>query len=261
MQTLARELNLSETSFVFPAEAASSAARLRIFTPGMEIPFAGHPTIGTAYALVALGRIPEGAASFTLMENVGPIAIRLERRAAPFLAWLTTPAISFGATFERAAVASALGLRDDDLLAERPVQLVSAGNPFLYVPLRDAARVDRCELDARAIERILPGSTANGVFVFAPAPDGVYARMFAPMAGIREDPATGSATGPLGAYLVEYGLIEKREGVRFTNEQGVKMRRRSLIHGILHVRDGKLATVEVGGSAVEVIEASVTIPA
>jgi trans-2,3-dihydro-3-hydroxyanthranilate isomerase len=259
MQLLARELNLSETSFVFPAEDAASVARLRIFTPGIEVPFAGHPSIGTAYALVALGRIPDDATSFTLAENIGPVPIRLERRAAPFLAWLTTPPVSFGATFERAAAASALGLAEDDLLAERPVQLVSSGNPFLYVPLRDAAAVDRCELDARAAERMLPGSTANGVFVFAPAPDGVYARMFAPMAGIREDPATGSATGPLGAYLAEYGLIEKRDGLRFTNEQGVKMRRRSLIHGILHVHDGQLTAVEIGGSAVQVIEASVTI--
>jgi trans-2,3-dihydro-3-hydroxyanthranilate isomerase len=260
MQTLARELNLSETSFVFAPEDASAAARLRIFTPGTEMPFAGHPTIGTAYALVVLGRIPEGTASFTLAENVGPIAIRLERRAGPFLAWLVTPNVSFGASFERAPVASALGLDEADLLPERPLQLVSAGNPFLYVPLLDAARVDRCALDARAIERILQGTPATGVFVFAPTPGGVYARMFAPTAGVPEDPATGSATGPLGAYLAEYGFIEKRDGVRFTNEQGVKMRRRSLIHGILHVRDGKLETVEVGGSAVRVIEASVSVP-
>ncbi|MGP6188930.1 MAG: PhzF family phenazine biosynthesis protein [Vulcanimicrobiaceae bacterium] len=260
MQTLARELNLSETSFVFPAEDAASVARLRIFTPGIEVPFAGHPTIGTAYALVRLGRIPEGTSSFTLAENVGPIPIRLERRADPFLAWLTTPPVAFGKRFERGPIASALGLGDADLLPERPVQLVSAGNPFLYVPLLDAARVDRAKLDARAIEAILPPGSATGVFVFAPAPDGVYARMFAPMSGVPEDPATGSATGPLGAYLAEYGFIEKREGVRFTNEQGVKMKRRSLIHGILHVRGNELEAVEVGGSAVQVIEASVTIP-
>jgi trans-2,3-dihydro-3-hydroxyanthranilate isomerase len=259
MQTLARELNLAESSFVFPPEDTTSAARLRIFTPGREVPFAGHPTIGTAYALVALGRIPEGVSSFTLAENVGPIPIRLERRVGPFLAWLTTPPITFGASFEHGPVANALGLDEGDLLPERPAQVVGAGNDFLFVALPDAARVDRCALDVRAVERVLQGA-AMGVFVFAPAPGGVYARMFAPMAGVAEDPATGNATGPLGAYLAEYGFIEKRDGVRFTNQQGVKMKRRSLIHGILRVRDGSLETVEVGGSAVRVIDASVALP-
>jgi trans-2,3-dihydro-3-hydroxyanthranilate isomerase len=258
MQTLARELNLSETTFVFPPEDAAIAARLRIFTPGVEIPFAGHPTIGTAYALVALGRIAEGATSFMLQENVGPIPIRLERRD-PFLAWLRTPPIVFGATFARGAVAAALGLRESELIEGRPAQVVSAGNPFLFVPLRDRAHVDRSELDAAAIERVAPGASLNGVFVFAPSPNGVYARMFAPMSGIREDPATGSATGPLGAYLAEYGLVEKRDGVQFTNEQGVKMRRRSLIYAILHVCNGTLETVEVGGSAVRVIEGILSV--
>jgi len=260
MQTLARELNLSETSFVFPSGDASTAARLRIFTPGTEIPFAGHPTIGTAFVLVRLGRVPPDTSSFVLAENVGPVRVRVERSADPFLAWLTTPPLSFGSMVEREATARALGLEADDLIANLPVQLVTAGNPFLYVPLRDAECVDRCELDALVIDRILPGSSANGVFVFTPTLRGAYARMFAPMSGIREDPATGSATGPLGAYLAEYGLLPKRDGERFVNEQGVKMKRRSLIHAILRVRDGNLETVEVGGSAVQVIEGTVTLP-
>lgn len=98
------------------------------------------------------------------------------------------------------------------------------------------------------------------VFIFAPTTSGAYSRMFAPMSGIREYPATGSATGPLGAYLARYGLIEGRDGVRFQSEQGVKMKRRSLLYGLLHVTDGVLETVEVGGSAVRVITATVEIP-
>jgi len=249
MQTLARELNLSETSFVLPAASPENAARVRIFTPVAELEFAGHPTIGTAYALCALGRIPAGAESFVLEE----------RRADPFLAWLRTPPIRFEARYDRIACAQALGLDAGDLLGDYPAQVVNAGNPFLFVALRDPATVDRAELDLRRIERAAPSFGANGVFVFAPVASGVYARMFAPMSGIREDPATGSATGPLAAYLVEYGLIEKRDGLHFINEQGTKMLRRSLIHALLHVRDGNLVTVEIGGSAVKVIEAAVEI--
>jgi trans-2,3-dihydro-3-hydroxyanthranilate isomerase len=259
MQTLARELNLAESSFVFTAADPQHAAKLRIFTPNVEMPFAGHPTIGTAYALTALGRIPATAAQFTLEENVGPIAIRLESRD-PFMAWLTTPPIRFEQTYDRSACADALGLGAGDLLRDLPAQVVSAGNPFLFVPLRDAAAVDRAELDVRALERAAPSFGASGIFIFAPTNGGVYSRMFAPMSGIREDPATGSATGPLGAYLARYGLIEHRDGARFISEQGVKMKRRSLLHGLLHVHDGRLETVEVGGSAVKVISATVELP-
>ncbi len=259
MQTLARELNLSETSFVFPPAEPKHAAKVRIFTPLSEMPFAGHPTIGTAYVVATLGRIPKNATSFVLEENVGPIALRLERRD-PFLAWLTTPPMRFEATYDAAGCALALGLAADDLLGERyPAHVVSAGNPFLFVAFRDKATVDRAELDVRALERVAPGFTASGVFIFAPTKEGVYARMFAPMSGVREDPATGSATGPLGAYLAHYGLIEKRDGGRFVNEQGTKIKRRSLLHGILRVQDGALQTVEVGGGAVKVIDATVTL--
>jgi trans-2,3-dihydro-3-hydroxyanthranilate isomerase len=255
MQILARELNLAESSFVFPAADSKNAAKVRIFTPYVEMPFAGHPTIGTAYVLTALGRIPADVKQFTLEENVG---------RDPFMAWLRTPPIRFEETYDRNACASALGLTSADLLRDLPAQIVTAGNPFLFVALRDPAAVDRAELDARAFEGAAPAfaaNSANGVFVFAPTERGAYSRMFAPMSGIREDPATGSATGPLGAYMARHGLIEERDGVRFISEQGVKMKRRSLLHGLLHVKDGALETVEVGGSAVKVISATVEVPA
>jgi len=258
MQALARELNLSETAFVFPPERAGSSARVRIFTPRAEIPFAGHPTIGSAFALVDAGRVP--AEDFILDENVGPIAIRLERARDPFLAWLRTPPLTFGRRFDRAACARALGLTEDDLLGDFPVEAVSAGNPFLYVPLRDPATVDRAALEPATMRRAAGDPAGDEIFVFAPTSEGVYARMFAPALGVAEDPATGSATGPLGAYLAKHGLIANTDGTRFRNEQGVKMQRRSLIHGILRMRDGTLEPVEVGGSAVRVIEAMVSLP-
>lgn len=258
MQTLARELNLSESSFIFPPADARNAAQVRIFTPQIEMPFAGHPTIGTAFVLTTLGRIVADRSEFVLEENIGPIPIRLESRD-PFMAWLTTPPIEFGEQYDRVAVAASLGLGAGEFLGDHPAQVVSAGNPFLYVAFRDRAAVDRANLDVRALERAAPGFGANGVFFFAPADGGVYARMFAPMSGVHEDPATGSATGPLGAYLARYGLVENKDGVRFVSEQGTKMKRRSLLHGILRLENGALKTVEVGGSAVKVIEATVEI--
>jgi len=256
MQTIARELNLSETSFVFAAERA--AARLRIFTPDRELPFAGHPTIGTAFALVAAGRVAHSATEFVLEERIGPVTVRLERAADPFLAWLRTPPIAFGARFDAAVCAAALGLQPGDLLgATYPVQIVSAGNPFVFVALRDREAVDRAQPDASALEREL-GAPAPGVFVFAPVEGGAYSRMFAASFGIAEDPATGSATGPLGAYMAAYGLLPGDDGTEFTSLQGVRMKRPSTIRGILRVRDGKLDTVEIGGSAVKVADAELT---
>jgi trans-2,3-dihydro-3-hydroxyanthranilate isomerase len=259
MQTLARELNLPESAFVLTPRLPEALARVRIFTPVAEMEFAGHPTIGTAYLLTMLGRVPPGASGFGLEENVGLVPIRLERRSDPFVGWLRTPPVSFGEVYDADACAAALGLGPDDLAPGLPAQVVSAGNPFLYVALRDPATVDRAELDVRTFERIAPGFAATGVYVFALAPNGVYARMFAPMSGIREDPATGSATGPLAAYLVANGSIECREGLRFSSEQGTKMQRRSLIQVMLHTTNGALDGIEIGGSAVRVIQAEVAL--
>lgn len=257
MQAIARELNLSETSFIFPADDPTHIARLRIFTPGAEVPFAGHPTIGTVFVLLTQGRVPENARSFVLEERIGPVPIRLERRAHPFMAWLTAPPIVFGPTFDRAGAARALGLEPGDLLADFPVQQICSGNTFLYVPLRDRACVDRALLDPDAMRHLC---AQRAVVVFTPTESGAYTRMFAPDFGIIEDPATGSATGPLGAYFVEHGLVECKDGLRFVSEQGTKMGRRSILHVQLHVRDGVLAHVEVGGSAVAIVEATMQLP-
>jgi trans-2,3-dihydro-3-hydroxyanthranilate isomerase len=250
MQSIARELNLSETTFVFPPERGGFA-RVRIFTPDREMPFAGHPTIGTAFVLAWLERIAPGVDRFAFEENIGDVDVRIERRADPFVAWLQTPPITFLRTLDRAAVATMLGLRDEDLIPNLPAQIVSAGNPFLYVAVRDAETVDRAELVLGDLARLAPHEEATGVFFFAPHGTTFYSRMLAPGAGVAEDPATGSATGPLGAYLARYGLIAQRDGESFTNEQGVRMKRRSLIHGVLRVDGrGELTRVDIGGSAV-----------
>lgn len=260
MQRIARELNLSETSFVFPPASDEAAAALRIFTPFIEVPFAGHPTIGTAFVLRSTGAIPAEQRSFVLEERVGPVAVRIEPGDA-FMAWLTTPPTSFGKRFDdRAAVATALGLDADDLRDGIPIQAVSAGNPFVYVALNDEAAVDRAGIDVRGMRVFSGGDRNTGVYVFATRDNGVYSRMFAPEAGVFEDPATGSATGPLAAFLLEYGLFPERDGLRLVCEQGTFMGRRSVLH-VLITGTGPDRTIEVGGSAVHVIEAALRLSA
>src|SRR6185436_7647535 len=145
MQSIAREMNLSETTFVLPASRPDCAASVRIFTPAREMIFAGHPTIGTSYVLVNERSALENAREFALEERVGPVPIRVETGTRPLI-WLRTPPIEFGRTYDAAACASALGLDRADLLDVTP-QLVSAGNPTIYVGVRDRAAVDRAWLD------------------------------------------------------------------------------------------------------------------
>src|ERR1700736_1138932 len=144
MQAIAREMNLAETTFVMAPKQDGAAARIRIFTPSTELPFAGHPTVGTAWVLMAENRVPAPAERFTLEEVVGPVAVRVEQRPDGQLVWMTHPPVSFGEVIEeRAELANALGLSQDDLMPEVPIQIASTGVPFAYVALRDLPAVDR----------------------------------------------------------------------------------------------------------------------
>ncbi|MGH9640199.1 MAG: PhzF family phenazine biosynthesis protein, partial [Bryobacteraceae bacterium] len=179
MQSIARELNLSETVFILPPTGPGFAARLRIFTPRREVAFAGHPTVGASFLLLREGIVPEDSESFVLEEKAGPIPVRVEKGSRPLI-WLTTPPIESGPTFDRELCARALGLASDDLLLCEP-QLMSAGNPFVFVGLKSQAAVDRAWLDMGGIAMLaFPNPHPNGVFVFAPTPEGAYSRMFAP---------------------------------------------------------------------------------
>ena len=260
MQAIAREMAFSETTFVYPPDAPRTDCRVRIFTPASELPMAGHPTIGTAFALAHGGRIEAGRASMVFGEGVGPIPIDLEwQDGALRFAWMTQPAPVFGASMERLdTLASAIGLKTDDLSPNGwPVQEVSCGGPFLIIPVVSRAAVDRAVPDARTLTRAFAeqGRPTRAVYLFTPerGPDeaDVYTRMFAPDIGIPEDPATGSASGPLGAYLVHHRLpIDSGRPVR--NLQGVRMGRPSWMF-IEPVLDGATITaVRVGGGAVVV---------
>lgn len=254
MQRIARELNLAETTFVLPPTRSDCAARVRIFTPMKEMRFAGHPTLGTAFVLLDEGLVPDEAGGFFLEEGVGPVAVRVDSGARPML-WLNTPPIEAGSTYDPALCAKVLGLEERDLLDFAP-QFLSAGNPTVYIALRDKDAVDRAWLDLTGA-KLLRGADSEPmcVFVFTPTDQGAYSRMFAPEYGVVEDPATGSSTGPLAAFMMRHGLVSKADGTRFISEQGTKMGRPSFLH--VHVRgENGVAGIEIGGHVTPLADAT-----
>jgi len=250
-------MNLSETTFIGPATRADCAANVRIFTPTKEMVFAGHPTIGSSFVMLDEGIVPKDSERFVLEEKVGPVSIRVEPGERPLI-WLTTPPITYGRTFDREICARALGIEPSDLLEIAP-QLLSAGNPTIFVAVKDKEAVDRAWLDLQGTTMLKDGWREPAcVFVFTPTPGGAYSRMFALEYGIIEDPATGSSTGPLAAFMLRHGLVSGAAGSRFVSEQGTKMGRRSILHVQLHGEQGADG-IEVGGHVTPVAEATLRL--
>src|SRR6266513_5099614 len=256
MQKIAKELNLSETTFVVPTTRSDCAVGVRIFTPARELPFAGHPTIGTSFVLMDEGRVGSNSKRFLLDEKVGPVPIRVDSGERPLI-WLRTPPISDGATFDRQICARVLGLDTSDLRQITP-QLMGAGNPTLFIALKDKEAVDRAWLDSHGSAVLREGQREPMcVFVFSPTTDGAYSRMFAPDYGITEDPATGSSTGPLAIFMMRHGLVSDAAGTRFVSEQGRKMGRRSILH--VHVFGERgVGGIDVGGYVTPIAHATIS---
>ena len=263
MQQVARELNLSETVFVFPPESPDHARSLRIFTPQIEVPFAGHPTVGTALVLAQIGEIELRAerTKIVLEERVGPIEVVIRGEyGRPVDATFTTAILpEFGPPPPPAAdLARMLSLEESDLLLEtRPPIAVSCGLPFLFVPLRDLDAVRRAQLRLQDWESLLADYWAPHVHVFAhdaelPGCD-LHARMFAPGAGVPEDPATGSAAAALAGLLAARSP-ETDGTLSWTVEQGLEIGRPSIIEIEADKADGEIVAVRVGGGAVMMSE-------
>lgn len=259
MQCVARELNLSETTFILPRESQDGATRVRIFTPAAELPFAGHPTIGTAFVMRRLGIVDSHATTFALNENVGRVPIRVDAGDDPIL-WLTTPTIRKLAEYSRERCARALTLSADRLATGVPCEQLSAGSPLIFVAVKEPADVDAAQLDGAVFADLArPSREPTSIFVFSPVRGGAYSRMFGPQLGIIEDPATGGATGPLAAFMMKHGLAAAADGTTFVSEQGVKMGRRSLLHVLVHGENGREG-IEVGGNVVHVAEGTMRLP-
>ena len=252
MQRIARELNLSETTFVLPAEHDDTDVRMRIFTPAVELPMAGHPTIGSTFALAHTGVIARQRTQFTFGLNVGPTPVELQWDGDQVrFVWMSQLRPTFGRVVDRAAVAVALGLTVDDIREELPVQEVSCGVPYLIVALTDTAAVARAVPDGAALRRL--GEAIGGplpLYLFAATPTGYLARMFGPGLGVLEDPATGSAAGPLGCYLVQHAQLHGNGARRIVIHQGASMSRPSVLHVSVVGDAGVITSVKVGGTAV-----------
>ena len=264
MQAIAQEMAFSETTFVFPPERGGDV-RMRIFTPAEELPIAGHPTIGSTFALAAEGVIAAGQDRFVFELGVGPTPVSLEWTKGDLsFAWMRQPNPTFGAMVKDSrAMAAALGVRETDFHPELPVQMVSCGVPFLVVALRTRAAVDSVSIDRRALAsaQASAGLREMPVFIFTmedAETESTYSRMLAPGFGIAEDPATGSAAGPLGSYLVEHSAVSPQAAATLVNLQGVAMRRPSRIHISIEGRPGAITEVRVGGKAVLVARGELT---
>ncbi len=260
MQQIAREIGFAETTFVTAPERADTDIRMRIFTPGSELPMAGHPVVGSTFALSRAGAIAPGRTEWTFGLNIGPTPVSLEWSDARLdFAWMTQRAPEFGRTFDDLGrVADALGLTDEDIRATRlPIQEVSCGVPFVFVPLATRAAVDRALPDARLLnfEAYVFTMERNGADDSAVT----YSRMFAPQFGIVEDPATGSASGPLGSYLVRHSLVTPERARAMVNLQGVKIGRPSRIHISIESANGGISRVRVGGTSVFVAEGTMEV--
>ena len=266
MQRIANEMAFPETTFVFPPEAPGTDALVRIFTPSRELPMAGSPTIGTTFALAGAGRLRAGADKTVLGLGIGPTTVGLEwgENGLGF-AWMTQPIPTFGPIVtDTVAVATALGVQPDDVAGGNlPVQVASSGVPFLYVALNSRAAVDAASIERTRLCTLLRAVDLDElpVFVFSREPADadatVYSRMFAPCFGIPEDPATGGASGPLGAYLLQHNAVSADNASRLVNLQGVRMGRPGRIYISLSSRAGVLEEVRVGGEAVVVGEGTV----
>lgn len=267
MQRIAQEMNFSETTFVFPKQGPGDV-KMRIFTPAAELPVAGHPTIGTTFALAIEGVIAPERETFIFELGVGPIPVSLEWQDQRLrFAWMTQLLPSFGRQIhDRAGLASAVGLEPGDL-ADLPAESVSCGVPFLFVPIRSRVAVDRVAIDVRTLNRIITqaGVEETGVFFFttdrtgAHGDETVYSRMLAPGLGVVEDPATGIASGPLGCYLLYHGVVSPEQARAMISLQGAAMRRPSRVYISIDSEDDSITRVRVGGQAVLVAEGKLLV--
>lgn len=261
MQKIACETNLSETAFVLPSEKA--AVRVRYFMPYKEIPFAGHPTIATAFMLAQEGRVPakEDVSRVDFEFNIGvlPVEIHWDANRRPIRAVMAQTAPAFGAVADPQDLIPSIGLPRKDLLDSGPIQVVSTGVPFLIIPLIDMSSLRKARMDRSRLLSVLKDHQVDAAYLFSPGgidPEtDFHGRLFSP-GGVSEDPFTGSAVGAAGAYAVRYGLLS---GPELTVEQGHTVGRpgQGTVE-ILQTAD-QIVSVKVGGSAVRTLDGYIYI--
>lgn len=261
MQQVAREFNFSETTFVLPPEEAGHTNKVRIFTPMAEVPFAGHPNIGTAFVLATTGRLGaiDTALSVTFEERAGLVPITIRKRPDQSV-WCELAAperLSLGKTVSVRTVAAVLSLTADDIATETHFpQVASVGLPFLFVEVRDRTALERVRVNSEKLETLVTDSIPSLIHVYTRSEDtdcDIRARVFAPLMGVPEDPATGSANCALAGLLSHYA--ERSQGVfDWCIVQGVELGRPSLLEARAEKRAGVVTDTWIGGACVLVGE-------
>jgi trans-2,3-dihydro-3-hydroxyanthranilate isomerase len=253
MQAMAREIGFSESTFVTPVSGEDGSFAVRIFTPAREIPFAGHPSLGTAHVIRTSGLAD--AETVVLAMEAGKIPVRRDPAAGDIL-WMAHPQPGFGDTLPKAKLAVVLGLSQDDIAAEWPAEEVSTGLGHIVVPLVSLDALRRAKVDRAAYFDLIETTRAKNLLVFAPEPhehgNDLSIRMFADYLGIAEDPATGSGNGCLLAYLARHKYWGN-SNIAVRSEQGYEIGRPSLLHGKAEIRDQRY-TILVGGRVMPVAQ-------
>jgi len=259
MQQIAREFNFSETTFVFPAKAGHTR-HVRIFTPAREIPFAGHPNIGTAFVLASTGEFGEIKSSFTVTfeEDAGLVSVAIQAPEGKIASCeLTAPqAVSFGKALPVELVAAAISVDAKDVVTKTHApQVTSVGLPFVMVELKDRSVLERARVSMNGFDALAAQGVMPDVYLYAHANDGfdIRARMFAPLSGVPEDPATGSANCALAGLLAHHSPQPNGSFV-WRIAQGVEMGRPSTLIARAEKKDGVIQTTRIGGASVLVSE-------
>ncbi len=276
MQRIALEMAFPETTFILPPETDDTDIRMRIFTPRRELPMAGHPTIGSTFALASEGLIGPDRDRLVIGLGIGPTPVSLEWAGDELtFAWMRQPLPEFGPVIdsidadsgERGNVAAALGIDPGEVTPGLPIEVVSSGLPVLFIPLETRRAVDGVTFDLAGMRPVFARHQLDDppVFVFSLETGHddatAYSRMFAPAFGIPEDPATGGASGPLGAYLVRHGAVQTEGTVQMVSLQGVTMGRPSRVHISIASSPGggDITSVQVGGAAVLVADGTLYV--
>ncbi|EPR37175.1 phenazine biosynthesis protein PhzF family [Desulfovibrio sp. X2] len=265
MQAVAALVNVSETAFMLPvAQPAEYELRVRYFTPTTEVPSCGHATIASHFARSEALGIESGRVVAKIGAGILPVDITGTNGRKKIV--MTQGAVAFTPPYDsptRAAILAALGLREDDLVPDLPVQEVSTGHSKVMVPIRSVRTLDALAPDMAALVAVSRKTGCNGYFVFAMnGPDDpclTSGRMFAPISGIDEDPVTGNGNGPCGAYLSRYGILPDAPRTAYCGRQGVAMGKEGVVEVVVHRADGRPVTIQVAGTAVKAGEMRVRL--
>jgi PhzF family phenazine biosynthesis protein len=255
MQAIARELNNSETAFIFSASDGTHDVRVRFFTPTREVPICGHATVSAHYVRAVEGNLPAGRV--LQKTGAGILPVDILREGGETRVVMTQGKIETGEPFSEALrkrLAGALGIGAEDLRADCPVLIASTGHSKVMVPIKELARLHALRPDMAALAKLSGEIGCNGFYVFTLHPGEtplIHGRMFAPAIGILEDPVTGNANGPLGAYLVRYGFSSTKDGeFSFEAVQGEAIGRPGRMKVSVKVENGEPMEVKIAGDAV-----------